>query len=134
MFPNDTRVLVVDDMNTMRTMVKNNLKTLGFTNIFEAENGAKAFQLLQTQHSKNEPIGLVLSDWNMPEMLGIDLLKRVRGAKEFKELPFLMITAEGEAGQVKEALMAGVSNYLMKPFSPASFSEKLTAVAKKLGK
>ena len=134
MFPNDTRVLVVDDMNTMRTMVKNNLRTMGFTSIFDAENGAKAFQVLLDQYQKNEPIGLVLSDWNMPEMLGIDLLKRVRAAKEFKELPFLMITAEGEASQVKEALIAGVSNYLMKPFSPASFTEKLTAVAKKYGK
>lgn len=127
----EIRVLVVDDMKTMRMTVKNNLKQIGFVDIIEAANGALGYDALKSQLALEKPVHLILSDWNMPEMLGIDFLKKVRGSVEFKDLPFLMITAEGEAAQVQEALLAGVTNYLMKPFSPNKLQEKLDSIIKK---
>jgi two-component system, chemotaxis family, chemotaxis protein CheY len=131
MFPADTRVLVVDDMAAMRQLVKGQVRNMGFKNVFDADHGETAFEILLTQLAKGEPIGLVLSDWNMPVMSGIDLLKKVRGMAEFKTLPFMLITAEGEQSQVVDAIKSGVSNYLVKPFTPAQIQEKIAAVWKK---
>jgi CheY-like chemotaxis protein len=131
MFPPETRVLVVDDMKVMRTLVKGQLRTLQLTNVMEAENGNEAFKLLQAQASANAPIGLILSDWNMPVQTGLELLKQVRSDQNFKALPFILITAEGEIDQVKQALELGVSAFIRKPFAPATFQEKLEQVWKK---
>jgi two-component system chemotaxis response regulator CheY len=128
MFDPKTRVLVVDDMMTMRKLVGKALKELGLTDLLEAADGAKAWEALT---SSDVPIGLIVSDWNMPNSTGIDLLKRVRAESRFKNLPFLLVTAEAEKTQVTEALQAGVSGYVVKPFTPPSLKEKLEAVFKK---
>jgi len=128
MFSKDTKILVVDDMNTMRKIVKNSLRKLGFSDISEAVNGAEAWQALSESEEKFD---LVVSDWNMPVMTGLDLLKKVRSHEAFEQLPFLMVTAEGESTQIAEAIQAGVSNFLLKPFTPDSFSKKLELVYKK---
>ena len=117
------KVLVVDDFATMRKIIKNNLKGMGFNNIVEAENGQKALEEL-----KKESVGLIISDWNMPGMTGIELLKAVRGDAELNSIPFIMVTAEGQKDNVMEAAEAGVSNYVVKPLTPDTFSEKLQKV------
>ncbi|MBW1924094.1 MAG: chemotaxis response regulator CheY [Deltaproteobacteria bacterium] len=121
----DIKVLVVDDFATMRRIVKGALKQLGFKNIAEAEDGVTALQEL-----KREAYGLVLSDWNMPNMTGLDLLKAVRSEESLKHLPFIMITAEGQKESVLQAVQAGVSNYIVKPFTPETLNEKLKTVLK----
>jgi two-component system chemotaxis response regulator CheY len=123
--PIDTsmKVLVVDDFATMRRIVKGVLRQLGFSNIIEAEDGSVALTEL-----KKEKIGLIVSDWNMPNMTGLDLLKAVRGDGELKTIPFIMVTAEGQKENVIEAVKAGVSNYVVKPFTPETFGEKLQKV------
>lgn len=132
MFPPDTRVLVVDDMKVMRTLVKGQLRNLQLMNIVEAENGDEAYKTLLAQAEANTPVGLVLSDWNMPVQTGIDFLKKVRSDPKFKTLPFILITAEGEVDQVKQAVELGVSSFIRKPFAPATFQEKLEQVWKKI--
>ncbi|RJR34757.1 MAG: response regulator [Desulfobacteraceae bacterium] len=117
------KVLVVDDFATMRRIVKGVLKQLGFSNIIEAEDGNAALGEL-----KKERIGLIVSDWNMPNMSGLDLLKAVRGDSSLKTIPFIMVTAEGQKENVIEAVKAGVSNYIVKPFTPETFGEKLQKV------
>jgi two-component system chemotaxis response regulator CheY len=112
----------------MRKLVGKTCKDLGFTDITEAADGAKAWEAIM---NATPPIGLVVSDWNMPNSTGIDLLKRVRADSRFQAMPFVLVTAEAEAHQVKEALTAGVDNYVVKPFTPASLKEKLEAVYKK---
>lgn len=131
MFPNNTRILIVDDMMTMRSAIKGQLRAMGFTTFFDADNGEKAMLSLQEQHDKKEPVQLILSDWNMPVMTGIDLLKKIKATPHLANLPFLLITAEGEVQQVKEAIEAGVSNYIKKPFTPSVLQEKILAVWKK---
>lgn len=118
-------ILVVDDFNTMRRIVKNCLKQLGFENITEAEDGAVALQKLQAQEFK-----FVVSDWNMPNMMGIDLLKAVRADEKLKNIPFLMVTAEAQKENVLEAAKAGVSNYIIKPFTADVLQLKMEAIWK----
>lgn len=113
-------VLVVDDFSTMRRIVRNILRELGFKNIMEAENGAAAVTVL-----KNHEVDLIISDWNMPEMTGLELLKWVRGNARTKDLPFLMVTAEAQKENIVEAVKAKVSNYIIKPFTAATLQEKL---------
>ena len=117
------KVLVVDDFATMRRIVKGVLKQLGFKDILEADDGTTALEQL-----KKENIGLIISDWNMPKMTGLELLKRVREDDELKSIPFIMVTAEGQKQNVIEAVKAGVSNYIVKPFTPETLSEKLEKV------
>jgi two-component system chemotaxis response regulator CheY len=117
------KVLVVDDFATMRRIVKGVLKQLGFSDIIEAENGNSALDEL-----KKEKVGLIVSDWNMPKMTGLDLLKAVREDEKLKSIPFIMVTAEGQKENVLEAVKAGVSNYIVKPFTPETFNEKLQKV------
>ena len=117
------KVLVVDDFATMRRIVKGVLKQLGFSNIIEAEDGNLALKELQ-----KEKVGLIVSDWNMPNMTGLDLLKSVRGDGNLKDIPFLMVTAEGQKENVVQAVQAGVSNYIVKPFTPETFSAKLEKI------
>lgn len=119
-------ILVVDDFNTMRRIVKNCLKQLGFNNVTEAEDGQVALQKMQNQEFK-----LVISDWNMPNMMGIDLLRAVRADEKLKTTPFLMVTAEAQKENVIEAAKAGVSNYIIKPFTADVLQTKLEAIFKK---
>ena len=119
------RVLVVDDFSTMRRIVKNTLRQIGFTQIEEAEDGQKAFDRLMS-----EKFDFVVSDWNMPNMTGIDLLRKVRAEPTLKHLPFLMVTAEAKQENVVEAIKAGVSNYIVKPFTVATLQEKIAKIFK----
>jgi two-component system chemotaxis response regulator CheY len=123
--PVDTKmkVLVVDDFSTMRRIVKNILRQLGFENIVEADDGESAMRKLES-----ERIDFVVSDWNMPKMSGLELLKWVRGHDEFKDLPFLMVTAEAQKENVLEAVKAKVSNYIVKPFTAETLSEKIEKI------
>ncbi len=131
MFPATTKVLVVDDFKTMRNLVINALSTCGLTTVVEADDGATAWPLIEEALNKNEPFGLVVSDWNMPKMQGIELLRKVRGHEKLKDLPFVLVTAEAEQKNIMEAVKIGVSNYVVKPFAPNTFQEKLAAVWKK---
>ncbi|OOH69703.1 response regulator [Leptospirillum ferriphilum] len=119
------KVLVVDDFSTMRRIVKNTLRQIGFTQIEEAEDGQKAFDRLMS-----EKFDFVVSDWNMPNMTGIDLLRKVRAEPTLKHLPFLMVTAEAKQENVVEAIKAGVSNYIVKPFTVATLQEKIAKIFK----
>ena len=119
------RVLVVDDFATMRRILKNILKQLGFKNLVEADDGTSAWEVLESQS-----IDLIISDWNMPKMSGIELLKKVRASDKYKTTPFLMVTAEAQKQNVIEAVQAGVSNYVVKPFTAEAIFEKLDKILK----
>jgi len=119
------KILVVDDMTTMRRIVKNILKQLGFTNVEEAENGQEGLQKLRA-----EPFGFVVSDWNMPVMTGIDMLRAIRADEKLKAIPVLMVTAEAQQANLVEAVQAGVSNYIVKPFTAETMQEKLQKIFK----
>lgn len=128
MFPPDTRVLIVDDMATMRKLVKKQLTDLGFTKVTEADDGDTAWTKIEQAIEINAPFQLILSDWNMPRTKGIQLLKRVRSNSKMKDVPFIMLTAENEKDNVTEAIAARVSSYMIKPFTTEVFAEKLKAV------
>lgn len=119
----DMVVMVVDDFSTMRRIVKNVLKDMQFKEVVEAENGVEALKML-----KSTKVDLIVSDWNMPVMTGLDLLKRVRADEQYKEIPFLLVTAEAQKENIVEAIKAKVSNYVIKPFTPATLSEKIAKV------
>lgn len=134
MFSQATKILVVDDMKTMRMVMKKVLKDIGFSNIAEADDGASAWPIIEEARNSGEPFQLILSDWNMPKMPGIELLKKVRSDVKIKETPFLLVTAECEKDQVVSALQAGVNNYIVKPFTADMVKQKLTEVFNKLQK
>jgi two-component system chemotaxis response regulator CheY len=117
------KVLVVDDFATMRRIIKNVLKQIGFTNLLEADDGTTALVVI-----KENEVGLIISDWNMPQMSGLDLLKTVRGDSSTKKIPFLMVTAEAQKDNVLQAVQAGVSNYIVKPFTADAVKEKLSQI------
>lgn len=119
-------ILVVDDFSTMRRIVKTCLRQIGFENIVEAEDGKIALEKIAQHDFK-----LIISDWNMPNMMGIDLLKAVRASDKWKHIPFVLVTAEGQKENVIEAAKAGVSNYVVKPFTADTLQAKLEAVFKK---
>ena len=121
------KILVVDDFTTMRRIVKNLLKQLGFENIDEAEDGQQAFSKL-----KDEKYHFIISDWNMPNMTGIELLQNIRSDPELKGLPFLMVTAESEKERVIEAIKTGVNNYIIKPFTAEILKEKMEKIFEKM--
>lgn len=134
MFPLDTRILVVDDMPSIRELVKNHLKTIGYKSIQEAADGKEAFDTIVKLSTAPElAIQLVISDWNMPNMNGMDFLKKVRATAELKNLPFVLLTSEAEREQVTEAILAGVSQYIVKPFAAKIFEDKLKAAWTKHG-
>jgi two-component system chemotaxis response regulator CheY len=134
MFPPDTRILVIDDMPSIRDLVKNTLKGMGFKNIQEAGDGEDGLAALLKANSTGYPIQLVISDWNMPKMKGLDLLKQLRATVEFTNLPFVLLTSESERDQVTEAVLAGVSQYIVKPFSAKIFEDKLKVAYSKHNK
>ena len=122
----EINILVVDDFPTMRKIVKSVLKQLGYHNILEAEDGSAALSIL----NNNQNIQFVVSDWNMPNMTGIELLKAVRANPKLKHLPFLMVTAEADKDNIVEAVKSGVSNYVIKPFNAATMKEKIDKIFK----
>lgn len=128
MFPVTTKILIADDMPTIRDLVKNQLKALGYKSILEATDGEQALQLLIANNVPGSQIELVISDWNMPKMTGLEFLKQVRASQEWVNLPFVLLTSESERDQVTEAILAGVSQYIVKPFAAKSFEEKLRSV------
>jgi two-component system chemotaxis response regulator CheY len=121
------KVLVVDDFATLRKIVRNILKQIGFEDIAEAEDGNVALHLI-----KNEKVGLVVTDWNMPNMSGLELLRQIRQNPQTSNLPVLMVTAEGLKENVLEAVKAGVSNYVVKPFTAEVLQEKIETIFKKM--
>jgi two-component system chemotaxis response regulator CheY len=120
---NELRFLVVDDFSTMRRIVKNLLQELGYQNVQEADDGQTALPMLKTGN-----FDFVITDWNMPQMPGLDLLKAVRADDKLKHLPVLMVTAEAKREQIVEAAQAGVSGYVIKPFTAQTLSEKLNKI------
>ena len=119
----DMRVLVVDDFSTMRRIVKNILRQLGFNNVVEADDGTTAWEILN-----KEKIDFIVSDWNMPQMAGIDLLRKVRASEEFANTPFLMVTAEAQQENIIEAVQAKVSNYIVNPFTAETMKQKIDKI------
>ncbi|MBK9019107.1 MAG: chemotaxis response regulator CheY [Sulfuritalea sp.] len=126
--PSKLKFLVVDDFSTMRRIVRNLLKELGYANADEAEDGAVALQRL-----KAGGIDFIVTDWNMPNMDGLALLQAVRADPALKHLPVLMITAEAKRENIIQAAQAGASGYIVKPFTAATLGEKLTKIFEKLG-
>jgi two-component system chemotaxis response regulator CheY len=122
------KVLVVDDFSTMRRIVKNLLRDLGFTNIQEADDGSTALPMLQ-----GGDFDFVVTDWNMPGMQGIDLLKAIRADASLSHIPVLMVTAEAKKEQIVMAAQAGVNGYIVKPFTAATLKTKLDKIFERLG-
>ena len=118
------KLLVVDDSSTMRRIIKNTLARLGYKDILEGEDGIQGWAAMDA----NPDIDMLITDWNMPEMNGLELVKKVRADARFKDLPIIMVTTEGGKAEVITALKAGVNNYIVKPFTPQVLKEKLGAV------
>jgi two-component system, chemotaxis family, chemotaxis protein CheY len=123
----DIKMLIVDDFATMRKVVRNLLKQSGYENVVEAEDGVSALRTLKMQK-----IDFVISDWNMPNMSGIELLKAVRADEDLKKTPFLMVTAEALQDNVVAAVKAGVNNYIVKPFTAEVLNEKIQKIMEKM--
>ena len=119
----DLTVLIVDDFSTMRRIMRNILRDLEFKSILEAEDGNAAFSVLETHG-----VDLIISDWNMQNCTGLEFLKRVRADGRFKDIPFLMVTAEAQKENILQAVQAKVSNYIVKPFTAVTLSEKLAKI------
>lgn len=134
MFALTTRILVIDDMSSIRDLVKNTLKAMGYEKITLAEDGNQGLDILLRLRDTPESIELVISDWNMPNLKGLDLLKTVRSDKRWRDLPFVLLTSESEREQVTEAVLAGVSQYIVKPFTLKIFEEKLKGAYNKHNK
>lgn len=123
MAQSNLKFLVVDDFATMRRIIRNLLKELGFSNVDEAEDGVNALLKL-----RSERFDFVVSDWNMPNMTGIDLLRNIRADEQLKSLPVLMVTAEAKKENIIAAAQAGASGYVVKPFTAATLDEKLKKI------
>jgi len=118
------KLLVVDDSSTMRRIIKNTLQRLGFDDVLEAEHGVEAWQIME----RTPGINVLITDWNMPEMNGLDLVRKVRAESKYESMPIIMVTTEGGKAEVITALKAGVNNYIVKPFTPQVLKEKLEDV------
>jgi len=117
------RLLVVDDSSTMRRILRNNLKSLGFEDVIEAENGERAFTRLQA-----ESVDIVITDWNMPVMSGLELVAAIRSNPTLKQTPVLMVTTVAEKDEILKAMQAGVTNYVVKPFDAATLKKKIDQI------
>lgn len=122
-FDPNMRVLIVDDFSTMRRIVRNILRQIGLNNVVEADDGTTAWDILN-----REKIDFIVSDWNMPKMTGIELLRKVRGSEQFADTPFLMVTAEAQQENIIEAVQAKVSNYIVKPFTADTLQQKIDKI------
>jgi len=121
--PSDASILVVDDFATMRRIIKNILKQLGYTNVDEADDGVSALSRLKTGR-----FDFVVTDWNMPNMSGLDLIKAIRADANLKGIPILMVTAEARKENIIEAVKAGVNNYVVKPFTADVLKDKISKI------
>lgn len=117
------RVLIVDDFATMRRIVRNILRQIGLQNVVEADDGTTAWDVIN-----REKIDFIVSDWNMPKMTGIELLRKVRGSEQYADIPFLMVTAEAQQENIIEAAQAKVSNYIVKPFTADTMKQKIDKI------
>ncbi|MFL1503285.1 chemotaxis response regulator CheY [Pseudomonas sp. O64] len=122
------KILIVDDFSTMRRIIKNLLRDLGFTNTVEADDGITAIPILNSGS-----IDFLVTDWNMPGMTGIDLLRHVRADEKLRSLPVLMVTAEAKREQIIEAAQAGVNGYVVKPFTAQALKEKIEKIFERIG-
>ena len=122
------KILIVDDFSTMRRIIKNLLRDLGFTNTVEADDGITAIPILNTGS-----IDFLVTDWNMPGMTGIDLLRHERADEKLRSLPVLMVTAEAKREQIIEAAQAGVNGYVVKPFTALALKEKIEKIFERIG-
>ena len=127
----DIKILVVDDMTAMRKILKTLLAQLGYKNVDEAEDGKQALEILKQNPDK---YGLVITDWNMPHMTGIELVQAIRSDEKLKHLPILMVTAEAKKENVLAAIKAGVNNYIVKPFTAETLKEKIEKIFSALQK
>lgn len=127
-YDKNMKILIVDDFSTMRRIIKNLLRDLGFTNTSEADDGATALPMLQ-----NGNFDFLITDWNMPGMQGIDLLKNVRADPNLNTLPVLMVTAEAKREQIVEAAQSGVNGYIVKPFTAQTLEEKINKIFERIG-
>jgi two-component system chemotaxis response regulator CheY len=118
------KILVVDDSSTMRRIIQNTLARLGYKDVVQAADGVEAWNAIQ----ENPDIGVVITDWNMPNMNGLELVKKIRAEEKYKNIPIIMVTTEGGKKEVITALKAGVNNYIVKPFTPQVLKEKLEGV------
>lgn len=126
-YDKNMKILIVDDFSTMRRIIKNLLRDLGFTNTQEADDGATALPMLQ-----NGNFDFLITDWNMPGMQGIDLLKTVRADPNLSSLPVLMVTAEAKREQIVEAAQSGVNGYIVKPFTAQTLEEKINKIFERI--
>ena len=132
MSDNKVKILVVDDFEMVRVMLKNALNDLGFHNVEEAAHGKLALSMLLEADVIGDPFGIVFCDWTMPEMTGIEVLETCRSTDAFKDLPFVMVTAESEQESVVRAIKAGATDYLIKPISPELLEKKVHKILSKL--
>lgn len=123
----ESKILVADDMPTIRDLVKNQLKAMGYKNVIEAADGEQALNLLIQSEATTDKVKMVISDWNMPKMTGLEFLKQVRASDQWANMPFILLTSESERDQVTEAILAGVSQYVIKPFAGKAFEDKFKA-------
>ncbi|MCF7886309.1 MAG: response regulator [Candidatus Marinimicrobia bacterium] len=120
----DKKVLFVDDSPTMRRIMVNSLKKIGYTNLIEAENGEDALEKIE------EDVGLILADWNMPEMNGKEMVKELKANDQYKDIPIIMVTTRGTKDDVVTAVKIGVNGYIVKPFTPETLKSKIKKVLK----
>ncbi len=125
-------ILIVDDMLAFRKIVRAQLASLGLKRVTEKEDGDYAWDALQGAIDDGEPFSLIICDWNMPRLSGIDLLEKIRNDERTKDLPFIMLTAEGEVQNVMRAIKLGVNEYIVKPFNADQLQAKLSTVLKKM--
>jgi len=123
------KILIVDDFSTMRRIIKNLMRDLGFTNTSEADDGATALPMLQ-----GGGYDFLITDWNMPQMTGLELLKAVRADPNLSKMPILLVTAEAKKQQIVEAAQAGVNGYIVKPFTAATLKEKIEKIFERINK
>jgi len=123
MLDTDSKLLIVDDLATMRALTRSILKSLGYKDIEEAEDGIKALTII-----KKSKVDFIITDWNMPRMSGIELLRFIKADSKLKDIPVLFVTAEGEKEKIVSAIEAGVTNYIVKPFSAKTLKEKMAII------
>lgn len=128
------RILVVDDFDMVRTMLRNILSDLGYVDLDDAANGAIALDMIGDAHKNGTPYDIVFCDWNMPEVTGFEVLEVLRRTPTFATLPFVMVTAESDNKMVTRALAAGANDYIVKPFQPAALDTKIKDIVLKLKK
>lgn len=128
MFPPNTRILVADDMKAITDLLKLHLKELGFENVQIATDGAQTINILSKGVNTRQPIELIICDWNMPVKTGLEILQYVRANDTYKKCPFIMVTSESERDQVAQAVLEGVSHYIVKPFTAKVIKERLLSV------